>query len=238
MSKSILIVDDEPNVRLNHRTALETEGYAVSEAEGGDTALEALARDQFDLALLDVRMPGMDGLDLLSRMRERGHQTPAVMITAHGDVPHAVRAMKLGAIDFLQKPLTPPQLRQIVREVLERHHAAHPNMATAAIDPAISAEEQFETCLKEAKRLLNLQDFEPARDALSEAMALNPLSSDAFNLAGVLFESLGDLYRAKKYYAQSIKLDHRYEPAQQNMRRIVELIECGLSAEPLTMGEA
>lgn len=237
MSKSILIVDDEPNVRLNHRMALEIEGYTVSEAEGGASALRALARDEFDLALLDVRMPGMDGLELLGEMRKRGHRTPAVMITAHGDVPHAVLAMKLGAIDFLQKPLTPPQLRHIVSEVIERHQTANSKQAAAPIDPATSAEEQFEKCLKEAKRLLNLQDFEPARDALAEAMALNPLSADAFNLAGVLFESLGDHHRAKKYYAQSIKLDHRYEPAQQNMRRIVQVLGGGVGQEPVSLGE-
>lgn len=223
MSKLILIVDDEPNVRLNYRMALETEGYTVGEAEGGAEALLELKRHNFDLALLDLRMPGMDGLDLLSHMRGLGNRTPAVMITAHGDVPHVVRAMQLGAIDFLQKPLTPPQLRHIVREVTERHQAAEPRKTRVPVDPANSAEEQFAKCLTEAKRLLNLQDFEPARDTLAEALGMNPLSSDAFNLAGVLFESLGDYDRAKKYYAQSIKLDPLYEPAQQNMRRIVEM---------------
>lgn len=237
MSQSILIVDDEPNVRLNYRMALETEGYTVVEADGGAKALLELARHDFDLALLDLRMPEMDGLALLSEMRGRGLRTPAVMITAHGDVPHVVRAMQLGAIDFLQKPLTPPQLRGIVREVIERHQAAQPKKASVPVDPESSAEEQFDHCLKEAKRLLNLQDFEPARDTLAEAMALNPLSSDAFNLAGVLFESLGDFYRAKKYYAQSVKLDHRYEPAQQNMRRIVQVMEGGVGQEPVSLGE-
>ena len=121
MNEKILIVDDEPNVRLSYRAALETEGYVIKEAHCGAKALDALASDAFDLAILDMRMPEMDGLELLAQMRNRGFTTPSVIITAFGDVPHAVRAMKLGAIDFLKKPITPDALRNIVSEVVSRH---------------------------------------------------------------------------------------------------------------------
>ncbi|EDY21223.1 response regulator receiver protein [Chthoniobacter flavus Ellin428] len=121
MSKRILVVDDEPNVRLSYRVTLETEGLAVREADCAARALDRLAGEHFDLAILDMRMPEMDGLDLLAEMRKRGFKTPAVIITAYGDIPHAVRAMQLGAIDFLQKPLTPEALRNLVAEILSRH---------------------------------------------------------------------------------------------------------------------
>ncbi len=126
MSKRILIVDDEPNVRLSYRSVLEAENYVVEEANSAPTGLEKLVAGHFDLAILDMRMPEMDGLDLLAKMRERGLTTPVVIITAYGDLPHAVRAVKLGAIDFLQKPLTPEQLRRLVEEVITRHKEVEP----------------------------------------------------------------------------------------------------------------
>ena len=101
MSNRILIVDDETNVRLNFRMTLETEGYEIFEAPSAARALQVLAEHSFALAILDLRMPGMDGLHLLAKMRESGIRVPAMIVTAHSDVPHAVRAMKLGAIDFL-----------------------------------------------------------------------------------------------------------------------------------------
>src|SRR5580700_3220540 len=114
MSNRILIVDDETNVRLNFRMTLETEGYEIFEAPSAARALRALAEHSFALAILDLRMPGMDGLQLLAKMRESGIKVPAMIVTAYSDVPHAVKAMKLGAIDFLQKPLRPEDFRNIV----------------------------------------------------------------------------------------------------------------------------
>jgi DNA-binding NtrC family response regulator len=157
MKPSILIVDDEPNVRLTYRTALETEGLEVREAPDGRTALDALSERQFDLAILDMRMPEVSGLELLESMRGKGIQTPVVIVTAYGDVPHAVRALKLGAIDFLEKPLTPETLRAMVAEILRRHEKSLPRRATP---------ETFEDHVEAAKRLLNLRSF-PKRGSIS-----------------------------------------------------------------------
>src|SRR6202163_3181130 len=129
MTAKILIVDDEKNVRLNYRMTLETEGYTIFEAVSGAAALEELVGRSFDLAILDMRMPGMDGLELLAKMREFGIGVPAMIVTAYSDVPHAVKAMKLGAIDFLQKPLQPEELRTAVAEILERHAPPEPKEA-------------------------------------------------------------------------------------------------------------
>ncbi len=228
MSQRILVVDDEPNVRLNYRVTLETDGFAVFEADSGAAALLQLARHHFDLAILDMRMPEMDGLDLLAEMRQRGHSTPTVIITAYGDIPHAVRAMKLGAIDFLKKPMTPESLRTVVENILVRH----------APEPAVPVppRDDFDTHIVAAKRLLNLQDFRSAKKHLVRALELNT-NAEAFNLAGILFEMQEDFDRAKKYYGQAIKLDQDYEPAQQNMRRLFELFNFGSSKEPFALGE-
>ena len=231
MSKRILIVDDEPNVRLSYRMTLETEGLAVSEADRGARALELFEDNYFDLVILDMRMPEMDGLDLLAEMRKRGLDTPTVIITAYGDVPHAVRAMQLGAIDFLQKPLTPETLRSLVTEILERHVPGSKHGASAPV------EDNFASQLSEAKRLLNLRVFEKAWTHLARALELNSNSPEALNLAGVYFEMQEDYDRAKKLYGKAIKYGPFYEPAQQNMRRIFELFHFGSSEEPLALGE-
>jgi DNA-binding response OmpR family regulator len=226
MNKRILIVDDETNVRLNFRMTLETEGYQIVEARSGEEAVQLFAEHLFALAILDMRLPGMDGLELLAKMRESGIRVPAMIVTAYSDVPHAVKAMKLGAIDFLQKPLRPEDLRKIVAEVIKRHtgHDYPPD-------------ETFSGHIVAAKRCLNLRAFGKARRHLVKALELNAKSAEAFNLAGVLAEVLEDYDKAKKYYGQSIKLDKNYEPAQQNMRRLFEVDHFGSSKEPVNLGD-
>lgn len=231
MSKRILVVDDEPNVRLSYRVTLETEGLAVSEADCAARALELFDAHHFDLAILDMRMPEMDGLELLEEMRKRAISTTAVIITAYGDVPHAVRAMQLGAIDFLQKPLTPEALRNLVTEILTRHVFGTAREAKAPVG------DDFASQLSEAKRLLNLQVFEKAWTHLARALELNPRAPEALNLAGVLFEMQEDYDRAKKLYGKAIQYGPYYEPAQQNMRRIFELFHFGSSQEPFAIGD-
>ena len=223
MNAKILIVDDEPNVRLMYRSALEASGYEIFEAASGAKALEECLARQHDAAILDLRMPGgMDGLELLEEMHKLNINTPAVFITAFANVPNAVNAMKLGAIDFLQKPILPDQLRGIVKDVLLRH------------DPGekISEPRDFEYYLRCAKRAINLRDFAAAKRDLIKALELNPDSPQAFNLAGVMLEMRQEYDNAKHYYGQAIKIDRNFEPAQQNMRRIFELFNFGSSNEP------
>lgn len=171
----------------------------------------------------------MDGLDLLEKIRQRGIGTPVVIITAYGDVPHAVKAMKLGAIDFLQKPLTPETLRQIVWDILARHAGPEPSRPTN--------KSSFEVHLEAAKRFINLRDFPHAREHIAKALEIRNDSPDVFNLGGVLFEMQEDYDRAKRYYGQAIRLDRNHEAAQQNMRRIYELFHFGSSKEPFHMGD-
>ncbi len=119
-TKRVLIVDDEPNVRLMLRTALESVGYTVTEAADGQASLASLRSDGADLVLLDLQMSGLDGMEVLRRLRDDGDDVPVVVVTAHGSVPTAIRAMELGALDFLAKPIEPSVLRRTVLEVLVR----------------------------------------------------------------------------------------------------------------------
>ena len=123
---SVLIVDDEPSIRLMFRTALESVGYKTQEAGDGPAALAQLNESSPDVMLLDLKMPGMDGMETLRRLRDAGHDTAVVIVTAHGSIPDAVIAMKFGAVDFLTKPVTPDLLRRVVGDIIARHGRPEP----------------------------------------------------------------------------------------------------------------
>src|SRR5512135_1290292 len=99
--KTILVVDDEKGVRDSLKMVLEFESYEVLFAENGQEALRHLAAAVPDLILLDVKMAGMDGLEVLQRVREKSSELPVIMISGHGTIETAVEATKLGAFDFL-----------------------------------------------------------------------------------------------------------------------------------------
>jgi DNA-binding NtrC family response regulator len=116
---TILIVDDEPNILASLRRALALESYAVETAESGRAALDRLAKISPDLALLDLAMPEMDGLELLKRLKKRLPELPVVMMSGHGTIETALQATRLGAFDFVEKPLSSESLLITVRNALK-----------------------------------------------------------------------------------------------------------------------
>ncbi len=114
----VLIVDDEVNVRRVLGTMLEQAGYLATRAESGEQALQLVRAQDPDLVLTDLKMPEMDGLELLRRLREGFPEIPVVMLTAHGTVDAAVRAMKLGAHDFLTKPFDRSEVLEVIGKAL------------------------------------------------------------------------------------------------------------------------
>lgn len=182
----ILVVDDEPNLRLMFRSALESAGHAVAEAADGRQALRMIEASPADLVLLDLQMPEMDGMATLRRLREAGQNVPVVIVTAHGSIPDVVAAMRLGAIDFLGKPVTPPALRRAVAEVLERHRPAPGPGAAAHDDPATPDDRQYIISLAAAKRALNRREFDAAEDLLKIASGRRPGDRDVLSLQATL----------------------------------------------------
>ena len=102
----LLIVDDEEAARYGIRRALESFGYDIAEAESAESAHALMAHDNFDLLLLDVNLPGISGLETLQQMRDSNCDAAVIIISGHGNVETAVRATKLGAFDFIEKPLS------------------------------------------------------------------------------------------------------------------------------------
>jgi two-component system NtrC family response regulator len=115
----LLIVDDEPNVRDGLREAIDQPEFEIETAPDGETALRKIRRESFHIVVTDLRMPGaVDGFDLLREVRERDPETPVILITAHGTVDGAVEAMKMGAMDFLAKPLNIKHFRVLVQKAV------------------------------------------------------------------------------------------------------------------------
>lgn len=142
MPVRILIVDDEPHIRTVMRLTLEASGYEVSEASSGEEALELMgAAGTWAVVLLDERMPGIDGLETLRQLRVRDPDVAVVMVTAFASIELAVDAMKIGATDFLRKPMSPETLRIAVDAALAKASGGWPSTTST---PASSGEYRFE----------------------------------------------------------------------------------------------
>ena len=132
---SVLIVDDEEGIRSFLAGALSTEGHDVHEAEDGEAALRALGSQAFQVMVTDLKMPGMDGMTLLRTTREHHPDVEVILLTAYGSVDTAVDAMKLGALDYLQKPISgPEEIRLVVARAEERYRMQAAREAAARDD--------------------------------------------------------------------------------------------------------
>jgi DNA-binding response OmpR family regulator len=231
---SILVTDDESSIRLMLRTALESDGYEVNEASNGREAMEAMQRRNPDLVILDLNMPVLDGLAVLEQMKALSAATrPRVIIlTAYGSIPAAVKATRLGAVDFLEKPITPTDLRQTVRSVLDEPELDHPPSVELDIPGG------YERVLDRIRHALHAADFESAQALLDTAASCrNKQAAEYFNLLGVLYEAQRKWRLARKCYGRAISTEGHYEPAQANMRRLYELHTFGKSSEPVALDE-
>lgn len=236
VARQVLIVDDEPNVRLVFRTTLESTGVELTTVEDGQAALDWLEHNRADLVLLDLQMPRVGGMGVLERLRANGNDVPVIIVTAHGRIPDAVAAMKLGAIDFLSKPLHPDSLRRAVAEVLDREAPRQTSISrpVGEPDPFVSP---FAAHLRDAKQAINRRHFRDAEVSLRQAIGLNPKSAEAHNLRGVLHESQGELDASYDSYKAALKADRDFEPARHNMQRYYERFTFGRSNLPVDMGE-
>src|SRR4026209_1250971 len=129
---TILIVDDEPGVRSSLSGVLRDEGYTVEAVPSGEACLERVIRGPVDLILLDVWLPGMDGLATLTRLRDRQVDAQVVLISGHGNIESAVRAIKMGAFDFVEKPPSLEKTPLVGRNALRQRHLEAENIALRA----------------------------------------------------------------------------------------------------------
>ena len=124
----VLVVDDEPSVRDSLASWFRKDGYRVAAAAGGTEALRILGEQRYDIAIVDIKMPGMDGIELLERIGELELDTLVIMLTAFASVESAVRSLKLGAFDYVTKPVDPDELSHLVRRALEQRRLVAENV--------------------------------------------------------------------------------------------------------------
>ena len=117
-SRKILVVDDEPLVARGCRRILTEAGYQVDTAGTGREGLTRAVREDFDLVMADLRLPDLDGMELVRTLRRRCPQTAVVIITGYGSVPSAVEAVKLGVADYIEKPFTPEAITEAIGQAL------------------------------------------------------------------------------------------------------------------------
>lgn len=191
MTRTILIVDDEPNMRWVLGRALEQTGYVVHNAESGDDATGLLSRASIDLVLLDLKLRGEDGLTILRRLRERQPDLVVLILTAYGTVPTAVEAMQLGAADFLRKPFDVEEVVFKIARALERRamqqelaRLAVLQRSTPAFDTLIGAEISWRRLVDQARHVALTDDAmlivgEPGSGRTTIARALHVASRRA-----------------------------------------------------------
>jgi FixJ family two-component response regulator len=202
--KPILIVDDEKNIRLALSMSLETLNIPVETAASGEEALERLAQGGYGLMLLDLRMPGLGGMEVLRQVTQERPETKVIIITAYGSIDLAVEAMKLGAVDFLQKPFDTAQVRDMVRRIVEKQGLA----------------DGYEDYLALARQRISEGHFEVAGVYAQKAVFLNPDRPEALNLLGGIADVKGNRGEAGEYYRAALSRDPNYGPAQLNLERL------------------
>jgi DNA-binding response OmpR family regulator len=237
-SSQILIAEEQAGSRLGARAVLEAAGYEVTEAEAGDQVLESLRDDPSDLALLDWHMPGLDGMEVLRRLKDEGIEVPVVVITAHRSIPIAVRAMELGAIDVLARPVEPAVLRETVLEVLIRHAQAGAGSYQPAPTSLGGAAIRFAETLAVARRVLGDGHSDLAEYLLQQALDLDPDSAEALALRGELHEAIGEHHAAYQIYRRALTHDPRQGTALDGMRRYCEQFGLDPASQAINPGAA
>ncbi|MBN2310008.1 MAG: response regulator [Candidatus Hydrogenedentes bacterium] len=210
-TKSVLVVDDEKNIRLTLAQALEPMDLRVETAVNGEEALQKVRQQEFHLMLLDLKMPGVDGMEVLRALCQLRPEIRIIIITAYGTVENAVEAMKLGAVDFVQKPFSPKEIRDLVSRVLSRERLE------------LSGIQGYGGHIEWAKRCIQERRFPSAEEHVRKAIGLDSSRAEAFNLLGALLELRGDESNARKNYRVAYTLDSTYRPASANLERLSTL---------------
>jgi two-component system, OmpR family, response regulator len=182
--KKAIVVDDTKNIRMLLTTCLETMDYEVLSAVNGEEALKLFQTNNFDIALMDIKMPGLSGTEVLRRIRSLGIRVPVIIMTAFGTVKNAVECTKLGAVAYLQKPFTSDKIKAVLKELSLQSNT----------------NSEVEESLNKSKQFLELGNTNEAYSLLKKVLSMNPSCSECYKLIGKYHELEGRKEEAKKFY--------------------------------------
>jgi DNA-binding NtrC family response regulator len=202
----ILVVDDERNIRNNLKMVLEAAGYTVDTANNGDDAFLCVKEGRYDIVFVDIQMPKMGGLELLGYLRGLRPKMPVVMLTAYGNVSRAVEAMKLGAVDFVEKPFDPKNLLLLCEEILDRQKLGMSGTVDELLHLAELAQQR--------------KAYVEARVHLKSAMMRDLTRPEPYYRLGELFEAGGNTREALHYYSMALEARPTFAPAHEALKRL------------------
>jgi DNA-binding response OmpR family regulator len=211
----ILIVDDSKNIRITIQHLLENENHEFDIAMNGEEALDKILTNEFDLVFLDIRMPTLDGMEVLREIRKKGNKTPVVILSAYGTVDNAVEAMKLGVVDFMTKPFTPAEIRELLQS-FEKREAFDEEEEEPEKELSLAELEQY------VKRLISSEKYEKAMDILKKYLEKYQDSGIIYYYLGLLSESREDFEKALKYYRTALVFNNELVQAEINLSKLLE----------------
>ena len=198
--RSILVVDDEKNIRLTVQHSLIAADYEVVTAANGLEGLQKFRAGHFDLILMDLRMPQINGIEMLREIRERDQHTAAIVITAYLTIDTLLEAFSLGVSDYIRKPFSPNDVRETVRRVLARE-----SLDTQHPTPEATSN------LELARKALAEHDIPRAMDLAKQAINQNSNNPDAHAFLGILEHLNGDPQAAEQSFREALLLDPQHQ---------------------------
>jgi len=151
----ILVIDDEESIRDSMSLVLRKEGYRVETAASGAEGMKLFGAEAFQVAFVDLKLPGTTGLDVLNRIKEADPETPVIIITGYASIESAVEAMKRGAFDYMTKPFTPEEVRVVTRKALETRRIVFENMS---LRRELEAKAEFELVIGKSRAITQVLD--------------------------------------------------------------------------------
>ena len=207
-TRRILIVDDDESIRDVLVEALASIHVETEAVESGLEALQRLGDRHFDLVLLDLRLPGVPGMDVLREVRNSSPETPVIVITADSGVGSVVETMQAGAAGFIVKPFVPDDIRSAVMNALD--HDLQERLS----------DDSYQDHIRLAKRSLMERRLAAAGEHARRALALRPSQPAPFNIMGVIMQLKMQIVEAQKYYRSALALDDGFSPARKNLENL------------------
>ncbi len=227
MKPVILVVDDEPVARQSLSDILRLEGYTVSSAPNGQAAVEFVRTHPVDLMIVDLRMPGMDGLEVIQVINQVSPETEVILLTAHGSIETAVQALRLRIHDYLLKPALPPQILASVKKGLARR--------SARVKVRSEAEELDSDAAVKEYRFKDGMLVDLSRRVVRQKSREVHLTPAEGRLLRVLLENPGRVYSHRELVLLVQGYDTSQQEAPEVLRPLVSRLRHKLSAFPNLM---